>query len=406
MRMIDADALVQKVSSTTLFIKDAEIFQQMINDAPTIEPSDDIEGDIDFHCDLKHNRMTWFINITESPNDAIETDDEVIEQNALMSHEEAWEQIDKENNSADSLQVTGKLKNPCDSLLTEDSKTTKEQKSKLDHDREWIIGCIKHDGFIKTDRFDKANQIILDALEPSGDLISRADAINALSKDIMGGLNYNRILKELPSAVADGEDLIIKGAKGIKDGLYNIKDGELFKYKSKGGTVRTYPIVPSDDRPSGKWIHEETGWYGGDGYKCSACGYGYSAKAYHEPYEFTYCPNCGAKMGERENVGTDCTDFIHWISKVVADEELWELNAVGYGEIICRKLVKVGALATTEKPPYYYVPSVSAERSGEWIYNNKIGTFKIFTCSLCGVNMETDQWNYCPNCGARMESAK
>ena len=233
-------------------------------------------------------------NITESPNDAIETDDEAIEQNALMSHEEAWAEIES-------------------------------------------------------------------------DLISRADAINALSKDIMGGLNYNRILKELPSAVADGEDLIIKGAKGIKDGLYNIKDGELFKYKSKGGTVRTYPIVPSDDRPSGKWIHEETGWYGGDGYKCSACGYGYSAKAYHEPYEFTYCPNCGAKMGERENVGTDCTDFIHWISKVVADEELWELNAVGYGEIICRKLVKVGALATTEKPPYYYVPSVSAERVGEWI---------------------------------------
>ena len=35
---------------------------------------------------------------------------------------------------------------------------------RIDHDRDWIIGCIKHDGFIKTDRFDKANQIILDAL--------------------------------------------------------------------------------------------------------------------------------------------------------------------------------------------------------------------------------------------------
>ena len=34
----------------------------------------------------------------------------------------------------------------------------------MEHDREWIIGCIEHDGFIKTDRFDKANQIILDAL--------------------------------------------------------------------------------------------------------------------------------------------------------------------------------------------------------------------------------------------------
>ena len=53
------------------------------------------------------------------------------------------------------------------------------------------------------------------------------------------------------SADADGEDLIIKSAKGIKDGLYNIKDGKLFKYKANGGTVRTYPIVPSAEA---EWI--------------------------------------------------------------------------------------------------------------------------------------------------------
>ena len=34
----------------------------------------------------------------------------------------------------------------------------------IDHDRDWIIGCIEHDGFIHTHRFDKANQIIHDAL--------------------------------------------------------------------------------------------------------------------------------------------------------------------------------------------------------------------------------------------------
>lgn len=33
------------------------------------------------------------------------------------------------------------------------------------HDRDWIVGCIEHDGFIKTDRGDKANQIILEALK-------------------------------------------------------------------------------------------------------------------------------------------------------------------------------------------------------------------------------------------------
>ena len=39
-----------------------------------------------------------------------------------------------------------------------------EVEPKIDHDRDWIIGCIEHDGFIHTDRFDKANQIIHDAL--------------------------------------------------------------------------------------------------------------------------------------------------------------------------------------------------------------------------------------------------
>ena len=127
----------------------------------------------------------------------------------------------------------------------------------IDHDREWVIGCIKHDGFIKTDRFDKANQIILDAL----------------------------------SADTESDDLIIKNGKGIQDGLYNIKDGEIFKYKAKGGTVRAYKLVPSVSAERvGEWKQD------GDGYRCSACEMWYNAKYYHEPYEWSYCPNCSAKM--------------------------------------------------------------------------------------------------------------
>ena len=157
-----------------------------------------------------------------------------------------------------------------DALKHADKTQTMNEQHTVDHDRDWIIGCIEHDGFIHTDRFDKANQIIHDAL----------------------------------SADADGEDLIIKGAKGIQDGLYNIKDGELFKYKGKGGTVRTYPIVPSADAEQ-----------------------------------------------------TDCTDFVNWLTEVVMDEGNWELNAVAYGEIICRKLEKLGVLEVTEEPSYYIRPS-------------------------------------------------
>ena len=39
-------------------------------------------------------------------------------------------------------------------------------------------------------------------------------------------------------------DLIIKGCGDLKDGLYNIRKGQIFAWKGKGGTVRTYPLEP------------------------------------------------------------------------------------------------------------------------------------------------------------------
>jgi hypothetical protein len=44
----------------------------------------------------------------------------------------------------------------------------------------------------------------------------------------------------------------------------------------------------------------------------------------------------------------------------VMDEEMWELNAEANGEIICRKLVKLGILEVTEEPSYYIRPSADA----------------------------------------------
>ena len=52
---------------------------------------------------------------------------------------DAWAAIIKALPSAEAEQVTGKLKNPCDSLLTGDSDECKEQKSKLESaEAEWI----------------------------------------------------------------------------------------------------------------------------------------------------------------------------------------------------------------------------------------------------------------------------
>jgi len=167
---------------------------------------------------------------------------------------------------------------------------------------------------------------------------------------------------------------------------------------------------------------------------------------------------------------TDCTEFIEWLTEAVLDDEDWELNAVAYGEIICRKLVKLGVLEVTEEPSYYIRPSADADMSeyadrlwkiayergkreasaeanptvvrcktmipygdfrewakrirednpnvivipfdaevvsadavqGEWIFNGYEKTNKSwFECSVCGSDY-FHKHNFCPNCGARM----
>ena len=81
-------------------------------------------------------------------------------------------------------------------------------------------------------------------------------------------------------------DLIIEGAKGIPDGLYVIKDGELFKYKAKGGTVRSYHIT---EWLKGHWIEQEDDYH--HYWECSECGMGVGLDDIRN-----FCPNCGADM--------------------------------------------------------------------------------------------------------------
>ena len=50
--------------------------------------------------------------------------------------------------------------------------------------------------------------------------------------------------------------------------------------------------------------------------------------------------------------GRDCTDFIRWLMDEVMDEENWQMNAVANGEIICRKLKKLGMLDVVDG---YYI---------------------------------------------------
>lgn len=89
------------------------------------------------------------------------------------------------------------------------------------------------------------------------DLISRQAAIEAIGNDVMGGLNYRRILRELPAA---------------------------------------------QERKRGKWEHgrEVSRDYIGDmcvaihyeNWRCSNCNYSVD---WGQPM-WKYCPNCGADM--------------------------------------------------------------------------------------------------------------
>lgn len=92
-------------------------------------------------------------------------------------------------------------------------------------------------------------------------------------------------------------------------------------------------------------------------------------------------------------IGRDCTDFVRWLMDEVMDEENWQMNAVANGEIICRKLKKLGMLDVVDG---YYVKT---QETGEWIEEDEYGD--LWVCDQCGFANERKD-NYCHNCGADM----
>lgn len=104
---------------------------------------------------------------------------------------------------------------------------------------------------------------------------------------------------------------------------------------------------------------------------------------------------------------TDCTEFVNWLLDEVMDEDNWELNAVANGEIICRKLKKLGLLEV--KDGYYIRPSIEVVQ-GEWTYlSGSKGSYMTISCPICGSTFDgVAEWkyHYCPNCGARMKGGE
>ena len=82
----------------------------------------------------------------------------------------------------------------------------------------------------------------------------------------------------------------------------------------------------------------------------------------HSPNYTKYFYNESMPISNELPNTTDCTNFILWLLDEIMDEDNWELNAVAYGEIIARKLKKLGLLEV--KDGYYVrVPSADAEQT-------------------------------------------
>jgi len=115
-------------------------------------------------------------------------------------------------------------------------------------------------------------------------------------------------------------------------------------------------------------------------------------------YEVVRVDDILALPSAEPKTGRDCTDFVRWLMDEVMDEENWQMNAVANGEIICRKLKKLGLLDVVDG---YYVET---QKTGEWA-RHELWDTPWYTCSECDSHGRND-YKFCPNCGARMKGGE
>lgn len=153
-----------------------------------------------------------------------------------------------------------------DALKHADKMQAMDEQHIINHDRDWIIGCIEHDGFIHTDRFDKANQIIHDALsaDTSSDLISRANAIrwvktecNPYGKPTLefeSGKKVIEHLEQMPSTEPKmkwipcserlprtGDDILVTYSDGEVDIIWSARPKAWVKYEEANNLI--FPVA-------------------------------------------------------------------------------------------------------------------------------------------------------------------
>ena len=146
-----------------------------------------------------------------------------------------------------------------------------------------------------------------------------------------------------------------------------VNDYDIDKYRELAEDL--FADIPSADAPKGdlisrQWLLEVYGDYIGDN----------GEPKYHVPLEVVRQNIKDAPSADAVS-RVDCTDFLYWLIDEVVDEENWELNAVADGEIICRKLKKLGLLES--KGGYYHDNSRATEESLRNAYYDGFNTASI-----------------------------
>ena len=231
-------------------------------------------------------------------------------------------------------QVTSKLKNHCDSLLTDDLGDSKEQKSKLD-----------------------------------GDLISRSDVLGYIDRVTNSGLGRNKSLDYIHKYI---DALPSADRLALPTEMNGVKINDAIKWADE-------------------WLNE---YATGREWSCVRALRDFTETALME------LPSAD-RPTENTNTSTDTPtdlisrgDALEAMAQAVCGLHYEDCEA---DNCSCSYIGRILDL-----------PSVSAERVGEWIYHidDLFPGESTQECSLCHEHeyIKLNNENYCPNCGARMEN--
>lgn len=103
------------------------------------------------------------------------------------------------------------------------------------------------------------------------------------------------------------------------------------------------------------------------------------------------------KKSKQKNNMVDCSEFLLWLMDKVLDEEDWDLNSGAYGELICRRLEKLGLLEVKDGyyTTFYYTDwtPVSEQLPDEEDYNEYLVTDKNGHMAVGSYRHDAQAWD-------------